>query len=107
MAKKSFAKLSNLYTTKQINELREELIKKHGNQCAICDKPREHFKKNFAVDHSHASGRVRGLLCFRCNKFVLGRHTLESVLRLLVYLLKYDLPLIAGEKWEELKRIAV
>ena len=45
------------------------LNKQHG-LCAICGKPP---KKNkvLAVDHSHVTGKVRGLLCKRCN-FMLG-----------------------------------
>lgn len=82
-------KLSKLYTTKQITALRDGLIEKYGNKCAICDKPRESFKKNFAVDHDHKSGKIRGLLCYRCNKFVLGRQTLDTVKKMLEYLMKY------------------
>ena len=86
------AKLSKLYTTKQINIIRQELIDKHGNKCSICNKPRLAFKKNLSVDHAHKSGRIRGLLCYRCNKFMVGRHTLESAYAVYCYLLKYDLP---------------
>lgn len=86
------AKLSKLYTKKQIDEIRKELIEKHGNQCALCEKPRSAFKKNLSVDHSHKSGRIRGLLCYRCNKFLVGRQTIESARKILNYLLKYDLP---------------
>lgn len=84
------AKLSKLYTTKEINKIREELIEKHGNQCALCKKPREAFKKNFSVDHNHKSSKVRGLLCYKCNKFLVGRQTIESTEQILEYLLKYD-----------------
>lgn len=48
----------------------------HENQnglCAICEKP-ETAKNNFdtsarklAVDHDHATGKIRALLCTRCN----------------------------------------
>lgn len=88
--------LSKLYTRKQIDALREDLIKKHGDKCGICGKPRSAFKNKLSVDHSHVSGRIRGLLCFRCNKFQLGRHTIESATKILDYLLKYDVKL--GEK---------
>ena len=85
--------LSKLYTKKQIDAIRKELIEKYGNFCAICKKPRSAFKHNLSVDHNHKTGRIRGLLCFRCNKFQLGRHTQESASAILDYLLKYDLPL--------------
>lgn len=86
------AKLSKLYTKRQIDAIRAELIAKHGNQCAICKKHRSEFKNNLSVDHAHRTGRIRGLLCFRCNKFLVGRHTLESASNVYEYLLKYDLP---------------
>lgn len=86
------AKLSKLFTAKQINAIRAELIEKHGNQCAICKKPRSAFKKNLSVDHSHKTGRIRGLLCYRCNKFMVGRNTIETARQILNYLVQYDLP---------------
>lgn len=85
-------KLSKLYTVKEINKIRDELVAKHGNQCSVCKKPREAFKKNLSVDHSHVSGRIRGLLCYRCNKFLIGRQTIESAGKVLAYLLEYDVP---------------
>jgi hypothetical protein len=39
------------------------LIEQQGGTCAICrTKPAVH------VDHDHATGRVRGILCFACNR---------------------------------------
>lgn len=35
--------------------------------CAICCQP---FKGSAHVDHDHATGKVRGLLCFRCNSTI-------------------------------------
>lgn len=84
------ASLSKMYTKKQIDAIRQELIDKHGNFCAICEKPRSAFKKNLSVDHNHSSGIIRGLLCYRCNKFILGRQTYATVLKMKVYLEKYE-----------------
>jgi Recombination endonuclease VII len=83
-------KLSKLYTRKEIDSIREELYRKYGNKCAICEKPGSAFNKRLSVDHNHVSNKIRGLLCYRCNKFILGRQTLQTVRKMLEYLLKYD-----------------
>lgn len=87
------AKLSKLYTTKEINKIRQDLIDQHGNNCAICKKPRSAFKKNLSVDHNHVSNKIRGLLCYRCNKFRVGRQIIETCREVLDYLMKYDSPM--------------
>ena len=48
----------------------ERLLQAQDGRCAICTRrPRA---RRLAVDHDHHTGRVRGLLCYTCNKFVLG-----------------------------------
>jgi hypothetical protein len=46
----------------------DALLARQGGVCAICAKPPE---KTLCVDHCHATGKVRGLLCRQCN-FGLG-----------------------------------
>jgi hypothetical protein len=44
-----------------------------GKVCAICQTPLDIFGfRGYAIDHDHASGKVRGLLCDNCNA-ALGR----------------------------------
>jgi len=70
--------------------MRAELINKHGNKCAICQKPRSHFKKNFAIDHEHKLGTIRGLLCYHDNKYLVGRFDIAKACKLMTYLVEYD-----------------
>lgn len=42
-------------------------LKKQNNCCAICNRNRFEFNIDFAVDHCHITGKVRGLLCSNCN----------------------------------------
>ena len=65
---------------------RQTIWKKQQGRCAICDKHERHFKNRLSVDHDHRDGRVRGLLCFRCNKFLVGRHTLHTAILVVLYL---------------------
>jgi len=43
----------------------EQLRIKQGGRCALCGEPPS--AKGLCVDHDHATGRVRGLLCNGCN----------------------------------------
>lgn len=51
----------------------EDLVKSQDGKCAICEQPESSFDgktgslKNLCVDHCHNTGKIRGLLCFRCN----------------------------------------
>ena len=45
-----------------------EMLSTQGGRCAICRKKRPgRGKKVFDVDHDHLTGKIRGLLCSRCN----------------------------------------
>jgi hypothetical protein len=46
----------------------ESMLAQQGGVCAICSRPPK--RNRLAVDHSHASECVRGLLCTRCNRAV-------------------------------------
>jgi len=46
------------------------LLNKQGGVCAICKKAEKNGRE-LSVDHDHVTGKVRGLLCKKCNS-VLG-----------------------------------
>lgn len=50
---------------------RAMLVDQNG-ACGICGDPPKPGK-NLHVDHDHKTGRVRGLLDYKCNKILLGR----------------------------------
>lgn len=68
--KKSYNSVSRVYYLKKLYGISvsdyEKMLKSHNNGCWICgSKPK---KRRLAVDHSHKTGKVRGLLCMRCNR---------------------------------------
>lgn len=38
-----------------------------AGKCKICSRHQSETKRGFAVDHCHITGKVRALLCHRCN----------------------------------------
>ena len=42
-----------------------KLVEAQNNKCALCLK--EHTRRPLNVDHCHKTGKVRGLLCDKCN----------------------------------------
>jgi len=44
------------------------LLSQQNNSCAICTTHKDNLTKNLCVDHSHKTGKIRGLLCSKCNR---------------------------------------
>lgn len=49
-----------------------EIREKQKQKCAMCFVPFRESPKSIHIDHCHATGKVRGVLCDGCNLF-LGR----------------------------------
>ena len=70
---------------------REELLAAQGNKCASCFTAGctwgKGFKNKWHIDHDHKTGRVRGILCSRCN-LILGQvqDDVEYMWKLCAYL---------------------
>lgn len=67
-----------------------ELIGKQLNACGICKRQmtmRIGQPNTLNVDHDHATGKVRGLLCGNCNRMIgLGRDDLKVLQGAVMYL---------------------
>lgn len=71
----------------------ERMARAQNNACAICGND----EKRLVVDHNHATGQVRDLLCDKCNRGVGAVEEPGGLARLLAYLAKHgDLPADLG-----------
>ena len=49
----------------------QKLLEAQNHKCAICGSPPPNNRKTrLAIDHCHKTGKVRGLLCDRCNRSI-------------------------------------
>jgi hypothetical protein len=48
----------------------DKLFELQRGCCAICGRHQSKLKRTLALDHNHANGNNRGLLCYRCNTFL-------------------------------------
>jgi hypothetical protein len=53
-------------TVQALKVQHDELVAELGEVCGICGTPPKAGRRH-AIDHDHATGLVRGLLCHRCN----------------------------------------
>jgi hypothetical protein len=51
----------------------DALLQQSQGKCYCCGKS-ENGTKRLSVDHDHSTGEIRGLLCFLCNHYLIGRH---------------------------------
>ena len=50
----------------------DEMLEVQGGRCAICRTDEPKGRGVWHVDHDHATGKIRALLCYSCN-WVLGK----------------------------------
>ena len=85
--------LKNRLITKYKMTLEEfyAMVEKQDNKCAICLQPETHQKNGtLSVDHDHDTGKIRDLLCDRCNNGIgCFRENPEFLARAVAYLNKH------------------
>lgn len=57
-------------------DLMQKMLEKQNHVCAICKYPetvknnKTGITKSLAIDHCHVTGKIRGLLCQKCNSAI-------------------------------------
>ena len=84
MVSKSTLKKYGL-TQKEFNEL----LTFQRKSCALCHRPFNENGKNrrIVIDHCHSCKKVRGLVCYWCNRFLICKNTYTSSLAITEYLI--------------------
>lgn len=69
------------------------MFKYQSGRCGACQRKKDEFTSHLAVDHDHRTGLIRGLLCYYCNRWVIGKHRPEKIIGAANYL---DMPPAEG-----------
>lgn len=48
----------------------ERMKSDQNSKCAICQTEEADLPRKLGIDHCHKTGKVRGLLCFKCNSAI-------------------------------------
>ena len=79
----------------------EAMLAAQGGRCSICLKR----KRRYDTDHCHETGKVRGVICHRCNSLLGHARNNEQILRSAAdYLKKFNdsleplVPLVASKE---------
>ena len=86
--------IQDAYLKRNYNIDSIEYYKMHKEQnglCKLCNKEgftmAKHHKLKLVVDHDHATGKVRGLLCHNCNRALgLFKENIPSLIKAIKYL---------------------
>ena len=71
----------------------EEMLSEQKGKCAICDRQGQSSgnKRLLDVDHCHKTGKIRGLLCNRCNQSMgKVKDDIDLLKKFLAYLIGWE-----------------
>lgn len=62
-----------------------KMIESQNNKCKICSSGPK-GKRPLVIDHCHKTGKIRGLLCYRCNRAIVILDDKEHMEKAIAYL---------------------
>jgi hypothetical protein len=68
----------------------EKTLLEQDSKCAICKKPNLSKKRALAVDHHHGSNKIRGIICYNCNRALHAFDDLDLFNAIMAYLKKHQ-----------------
>jgi len=68
----------------------DNLFIRANGKCEICSEQFENHKNGANIDHNHMTGRIRGILCQRCNALLAGLEDKEFCMKATLYLKERD-----------------
>ena len=75
----------------------ENLVSEQGNKCAICFEPETAINSyikgidSLSVDHCHKTGKIRELLCKKCNALIgMSRESIEILQSAIDYIRRHN-----------------
>lgn len=67
----------------------EEMFDAQDRKCGICETNKSDTQGAFVIDHCHATGEIRGILCSYCNKSLgMFKDSVDTLNKAVVYLNK-------------------
>lgn len=67
----------------------DTILKEQNGNCKICGN-KETLKRRLGVDHCHTTGKVRGLLCSKCNRGIgMFNDNIDNLNKAIKYLKEY------------------
>jgi hypothetical protein len=86
--RRAHSKLKAALKSRNVSEQEyRNLLAAQGGVCAICTSSPKAGRRRLCIDHCHETGRVRGLLCDRCNRGIgLLRDNVSVLARAIEYL---------------------
>lgn len=67
------------------------MLEEQNHVCQICKKP-PNGKRPLVVDHDHKTDKIRGLLCYGCNRLIVALDDHPNIEKMEAYLIKYKKP---------------